>query len=109
MPALILKICRDEAPPLPPPWPDWLRSVTARLLVKDPSQRPLVADLLAEPSLALRVDPLLSKAAEREQAWLASAQNLHSQAGRHTQRNATQRNATRRDETRREVTQRNAA
>ncbi|KAL1527137.1 hypothetical protein AB1Y20_015819 [Prymnesium parvum] len=79
MPALVLKICQEEAAPLPEPYSDELRQVSARLLYKDPSTRPHVHELLNEPPFAPRVHGLLAaheesrrKAALREKTTAAA-------------------------------------
>eukprot|EP00665_Eupelagonemidae_sp_cell47_P009560 gene9561-3499_t len=42
MPALVMRICADEPPPLPPPFSSQLRELSARLLLKKPDERPCV-------------------------------------------------------------------
>lgn len=75
MPALILKICQEDAPPLPEPYSEGLRKVCARLLIKDSKQRPHISELLAEDIFASRAATLteshaatMRKAQEQAQA-----------------------------------------
>ncbi|KAL1499618.1 hypothetical protein AB1Y20_011817 [Prymnesium parvum] len=65
MPALVLKICRDEAARLPPPFSDALRRVSASLLAKEPQRRPHVHQVLEEDVFAARVAGLLAAHEER--------------------------------------------
>ncbi|KAL1496601.1 hypothetical protein AB1Y20_014205 [Prymnesium parvum] len=59
MPALVMKICCEPVPALPPHASDDLRQLAARLLNKDPTLRPRVHDVLAESFIHQRIERFL--------------------------------------------------
>ena len=59
MPALVMKICGAEPPPLPAACSPPVRELAARLLQKDPTARPRVHQILEEPFVKERIEKFL--------------------------------------------------
>lgn len=59
MPALVMKICSSPVPPVPSHASEELRGLTSTLLVKDPSLRPRIHEVLAHPFIHNRIDRFL--------------------------------------------------
>ena len=59
MPALVMKICGAEPPPLPAACSPPVRELAARLLQKDPTARPRVPQIVEEPFVKERIEKFL--------------------------------------------------
>ena len=56
MPALIMRICGEAPPPISGDFSEATKALTMRLLDKDPTKRPRVHDVLAEPHIHSRIE-----------------------------------------------------
>eukprot|EP00965_Chrysotila_dentata_P138993 4596527-Pleurochrysis_carterae.AAC.1 len=59
MPALVMRICAAEPPPMPKSFSEQLCMLALLLLSKEPTQRPRVHDVLAEPFIQSRIETFL--------------------------------------------------
>ena len=60
MPALVMRICGNDPPPLASEISEPTRTLADRLLDKDPRQRPRVHDILKEPHIHARIEAFLN-------------------------------------------------
>lgn len=59
MPALVMRICGSEPPPLSSSWSGPLRALAMQLLSKEPSARPRVHEVLENPLIKERIESFL--------------------------------------------------